>query len=179
MRSPAVYGALREAWSATLTETGFQRIPGNRSAAWYRPENGENLLFHVTVDQHGWDPHHGSNFVAEFELASRLVPGTVVDWDRRSRLGQNFDAEAVRAVLDQQNAVIAKLPKPRVEQLPPDEADAAFYLREFFEPVTEVHPHDLHFRYLDERDVGEWAALLRPMLADEATKFLAQSRGGQ
>lgn len=179
MRSPAGYKALREAWSATLADAGFQGIPGNGSAAWYRPEKGEYLLFHVTVDQHGWDPHHGSNFVAEFELASRLVPGTVVDWDRRSSLGQDLDAEAVQAVLDQQNAVIARLPKPPAEQLPSDEADAAFYLREFFEPVTEVYPHDLHFRYLDERDVGEWAALLRPMLADEATKFLARSRGGQ
>lgn len=176
MKSAAVYKALLQAWDATLAESGFRRLPGDKAAAWYRQEGEENLLLHVSVDQHGWDRHRGSAFAAEFELASRLVPGTVVDWDKRGRLGRDFGPDAVRAVLEQQNAVIARLPKPPVDELPHEGPDRAFYLREFFEPVAELHLDDLHFRYLDEADVVAWAGLLRPMLAEQATKFLVRSR---
>lgn len=178
MRSTAVYKALREAWDDVLSEAGFRRVPGNRGAAWWRAEPDGNLLFWAGVDNQGWDPFRGSSFSAVFELSVRLEP-TWSHPDLRGALGEDFDPQTLLAALAQQNAVIARLPLPLGEELPPEGHDRDFYMREFFAPVTDLSPHDMQFRYLTEGDVREWATLLRPLLVDSATKFLARLRDGR
>ena len=163
---------LRDGWGEVLSDSGFRRLPRHRAAGWYRPAGDLNVLVHAAVDQHGWDPFRGSDFVVEFELAAGLLPGG--HWDKRGRLGEDMEPEVLAQVLAQQNAVIRRLPAPPAEVLPTDAAGARDYLRHFFEPVTELHPNDLHFRYLDEQDAAAWVELLRPLLTGEADKFIGR-----
>lgn len=164
-----MYRVLRQAWSSDLLAAGFKRLP-RTSCAWYAARDTHNLVVAVTVSNKGWSADTGgSSFVTEFEATNRLEFGW--QYPQRGRLGETLPSDALSDIVRQQNRVVTRLHPPTSADLGLTGDEFAFWMREFFQPVTEVVPNDLHFRYFDAQDIEGWARLLLPWLVPEALAY--------
>ena len=139
---------------------------------WYRPARDQQLVFWFQCSRHGWDPHTGSQFTLELQLADRPEPG--LGSRNRSRFNEFLTAAEREAVRARQNQVIAALtpPPPGLwsQQL---EAHVREWYHRQFQPVTEPYEarQDVWLRYGREEDVEAWAEFLLPRMPRMLLEF--------
>lgn len=176
MKSTEVYRVLRAKLGASCKAAGFRRTKGGM-LGWYRPHEGRQLVFWFQCSRHGWDPHVGSQFSLEFQLADR--PETGIGLKNRRGLCELLTAEELEEVRARQNEVIAALTPPPAghwsEQLEGRARD--WYLGQF-EPVAERYAagQDVWLRYGCEENVARWAEFLLPRLSRMLVEFETQTR---
>lgn len=162
MKSTDVYRVLRNHFAPWCKAAGYRRTKGGM-LGWFRPHAGQQLVFWFQCSQHGWDPHTGSQFTAEFQLADRPQPG--VGSRNRSRYYEFLTGEELEEVRARQNEVIAALtPPPRGHWSEQLEGRAGEWYRQQFQPVAEPYAvrQDVWLRYGREEDVRRWAEFLLP-----------------
>jgi len=176
VKSTEVYRVLRANLGASCKAAGFRRTKGGM-LGWYRPHEGRQLVFWFQCSRHGWDPHVGSQFTLEFQLADR--PETGLGLRNRSGFCEFLTAEELEEVRARQNEVIAALTPPPAghwsEQLEVWARD--WYLGQF-EQVGEPYAagQDVWLRYGREDDVARWAGFLLPRLSRMLLEFETQTR---
>lgn len=174
MKSTEVYRVLRTHFGAWCKAAGFRRTKGGM-LGWYKPHEGQQLVLWFQCSQHGWDPHTGSQFTLEFQLADR--PEIGVGFRNRSRFYEFLTAEELEEVRAYQNAVIAALTSPPEGHW--SELDGRvreWYLGQF-EPVEEPYTvnQDVWLRYGRESDVVRWAEFLLPRVPRMLVEFEMQN----
>ena len=177
MRSTELYRVAERQWHQQFLDWGFTRARGRR-ANWFLPASeGRQVLVGIYVSQHGWDRFRGSDFVVELELSHSFEAGG--PYEHRERLGERFTTDQLETVRLVTNDIVSRLPRPLASELGMEDDDPDFhaYLNANFQPVSEVYPADLHFRYLTEQDAHTWLELLLPTLPPALEAFRRRQEG--
>ena len=167
-----VYSALRAGIDPIVRPLGYSREKSG-PPTWAQAESsGPKTAFWAQVNAKAVDSYSGGELLFEFErLTGRR---TAAKLPGRARLDQLLVPSEMELMLEHQNALIASLPRPPVEQVEAyPESLREMYLQEF-EPQRTFRPGNFWLRYLTIEHVQEWLPLvaeLLPRVLDRAARL--------